>query len=364
MCALYLHIPFCRRKCGYCDFYSSVDLDHIDRFVEALFLEMARYSGPITDSLYQSLYLGGGSPSLLQSRQICQIIHEVKKRFRFSSQPEWSIEVNPGTVDSEKLNTYIDLGFNRLSIGAQSFRQQELDLLERIHCPGDIKKTVQMARSAGFQNIGVDLIFGLPEQTLRDWKISLNVCLDLEPEHISAYALTWSENTPLGRLILQGAVSAPDDERVSDQFLKTHDCLCEHGYVHYEISNYAKSGYECRHNWQYWKGTPYLGLGPSAHSFWKRQRWWNIADVDQYCDRLENGASPIDSRELLSEQELKREKIALGLRTILGIPINDFIQKDYLKILSAEGLAEFQENRWKLTPRGMLLADEIAVKLV
>lgn len=322
------------------------------------------YSAQMSSAEFTSLYLGGGTPSLLRPEQIRDIIRMIIQHVHFSREPEWSLEVNPGTVSREKLNTYIQLGFNRLNIGAQSFRKEELALLERIHGPEDIKKAVQMARSAGFQNIGLDLIFGLPGQSLKAWEASVKASLTLEPAHISVYALSWSDKTPLGRSILRGTLSVPDDERVSDLFLQTHDWLSEEGYIHYEISNYAKPGYECRHNWQYWNGTPYLGMGPSAHSFWNHQRWWNIADVDKYCRRLEKGVFPVEGSERLSEKELRRERIALGLRTILGIPVDDLTYKDNIKRLSAEGLGETQGNRWKLTPRGMLLADEIAVQLI
>ena len=361
MSGIYIHIPFCRRKCGYCDFY-SVENTPADAFVPALTAEM-RQTALSWNQLFDTLYIGGGTPSLLKKAPLTRLITEIRARFRFSVDAEWTIEVNPESASAEKFTHYLNLGINRLSIGVQSFLPQELTLLNRVHTAGQIAETVQMAKTAGFRNIGLDLIYGLPYQTADQWEQTLNRAAGLEPDHISAYALTWNRNTKLGRSILEGVCPAPDDDHVADLFLKAHSFLKSNGFHHYEISNYAKPGFECRHNRLYWSGDAYLGLGPSAHSFDGQTRWWNISDVETYHHRLGRNESPVKGRETLSETELALEKTALGLRTDSGILIGEQISDEQAERLCDEGLATSKKNRLILTPKGFLLADEIAVRI-
>jgi oxygen-independent coproporphyrinogen-3 oxidase len=361
MPGLYIHIPFCQHKCGYCDFY-SVETASTGTFLPALIAEMEQTAASWNQP-FDTLYIGGGTPSLLKQAQITRLINEVKSRFRITGNAEWTIEVNPGSVTATKLSRYLNLGINRLSIGAQSFRRSELQLLERTHTAEQIVKTVQVARSAGFQNIGLDLIYGLPYQTQGHWEQTLQQATALEPVHISAYALTWKRNTKLGQSFLNGTLPVPEEDHTADLFLKAHAYLESNGFHHYEISNYAKPGFECLHNQQYWSRRTYLGLGPSAHSFDGQRRGWNISDVEQYMDHLRQNKSPVEAWEKLSESDLALEKTALGLRTDKGILIGKQISEEQAKQLCREGLAERKKDRLILTPRGFLLADEIAVQV-
>ena len=363
MPGLYIHIPFCQRKCSYCDFYSSTDTSQTHRFLHALSIEIRLCSDQISAGPYSTLYLGGGTPSVLSVSELKFLANKIKNHFHFPENPEWSIEINPGMISPEQLRALLQAGFNRLSIGAQSFLDHELRLLERIHGAGDIHKTVEAARTAGYVNTSLDLIYGLPGQAMQHWEISIDQCLDIEPEHISMYALTWSRHTALGRAIMQGGLPVPDEDLVSDMFLQAHDRLTDAGYVHYEISNYAKPDHECRHNQQYWDGSAYLGLGPSAHSHWSRKRWWNIRSVGQYCEKLEAGEIPVEETECLSQEEIKTERIALALRTSRGMATTD-IDHEELGTLIKQGLGTIQGDRWVPSPKGMLLADEIALRLL
>lgn len=364
MSALYIHIPFCKRKCSYCDFYSCENIQFADDFLTSLSIEMNQYKALMIRSAFDTLYIGGGTPSLLTVNQIQQILSRLKQHFIFTQDTETSIEVNPGTISEDKLSDYLKSGINRLSIGVQSFHNDELRFMGRIHQKETAIHTFKMARSEGFKNIGIDLIYGLPNQKMVHWKDSVNRALDLQPDHISTYALTWSDKTPLGRSIADGILPVPDDNLVSDMFLWTDEALADAGYTHYEISNYAKPGRECRHNWHYWDGAAYLGLGPSAHSYNQQSRWWNIPDVNIYIKRLENGLSVISEKEDLSEKEIRTERIALGLRTNRGILQNELDQKSNFHHLLHQNLAVQKKDRIVLTPKGMLLADEIASQLI
>jgi oxygen-independent coproporphyrinogen-3 oxidase len=361
MPGLYIHIPFCQRKCGYCDFY-SVESVSADAFLPALIAEMEQ-TAPSWGQCFDTLYIGGGTPSLLNKADVSRLTTAIKNRFCFRPDAEWTIEVNPGSVTAAKLLHYLKLGINRLSIGAQSFLRSELQLLERVHTAEKIIKTVQMAKSAGFRNIGLDLIYGLPYQTADHWEQTLHRAAGLEPAHISAYALTWNRNTKLGQSILSGKLAVPEDDHVADLFLMAHAFLESNGFHHYEISNYAKPGFECLHNQQYWKRCAYLGLGPSAHSFNGQRRWWNISDVEDYIDHIRQNKSPVEAWENLSKSDLVLEKTALGLRTDKGILIGKQISEEQAEQLCREGLAERKRGRLILTPRGFLLADEITVQI-
>lgn len=364
MSALYLHIPFCIRKCSYCDFYSCEDMEFMKDFLKDLPIEMDRYAGVFSDSTFDTLYIGGGTPSLLSAEELQSMLRQLQDFFVFTQNREASLEVNPGTIVSARLNAYLKSGINRLSIGVQSFHEDELQLLGRIHHKKEALNAVKMARMARFDNIGIDLIYGLPNQSLMKWKDSLNLVIDLQPDHISAYALTWSNKTPLGQSIAKGDLPVPDENLVSEMFLLADELFVDAGYIHYEISNYAKPGRECRHNLHYWDGSAYLGLGPSAHSYNNNSRWWNMANVHTYLLHLEKGGSVISEKENLSEKEIQTEKIALGLRTNQGISLAVIDHPDEIRYCIDHHLAVQKQDRIILTSRGMLLADEIAARLI
>jgi oxygen-independent coproporphyrinogen-3 oxidase len=365
MAGIYIHIPFCVRKCKYCDFYSVAGAEkRLPFFIQSVLDEIQLSSQEFSPGKIRTFYFGGGTPSLLSARDIATILDGIDKQFELDADAEISLEANPGTIPVEHLKGFRAAGINRLSIGAQSFQPDELELLGRIHTVEDIARTMGGARAAGFDNLGLDLIFGLPGQTLEDWQISIHRALKLEPDHISAYALTWSKETQMGRDIESGALAKPEDETISEMYLWTDEILAEAGYLHYEISNFARPGFTCRHNKSYWNGMPYLGLGPSAHSYVEGKRFWNVSSLDTYLERIQEGESPRAGEEILTPEQERLESISLGLRHITGIPLSLVRNKmDELHQLEQQGLGKIQEDRFSLTVKGYLLADELAMRL-
>jgi oxygen-independent coproporphyrinogen-3 oxidase len=371
---LYIHIPFCRSKCGCCDFYSIEDTSQTNKFIEALLTEI-----DITASLieqkdpFDTLYIGGGTPSLLKTYQISEIINTISNNFNLDTDTEITIEVNPGTVDPKKLKEYSDLGINRISIGIQSFHEHDLHLLERIHTTDDSIRAIDDCRQIGFNNINLDLIFALPDQTIDDWKTTLERAITFLPEHLSVYNLTYEKETPFYDYLMTGRFKRNDEELEIEFYNMAHQLLTDHGYEHYEISNYARSkDFYSRHNYKYWQHIPYLGFGPSAHSFWQNSRWANIRSVTSYISKLSENELPRSFKENLKPHQLITEYIFLALRTYQGISLIDF-EKNYginfLKIFVREtkelinnNLAVVFNDYFKLTEKGMLICDEILIK--
>ena len=365
MSGLYVHIPFCVRKCYYCDFYSEEGPRALSLFIEGLKKEIA-LSADIEGrpSMISTIYLGGGTPSLLSPDQVTEILQPIFEQFAVLPEAEISMEVNPGTVVPKQLADYRKAGVNRLSVGIQSFLDEELTLLGRIHTAEEAIRTLRQTKEAGFDNIGLDLIYGLPNQTLEDWKISIEEAVRQHVKHISCYALTWSEKTVLGARIVKGDLPEPEEDVISDMYLSASRTLRENGFEHYEISNFARPGFRCIHNEAYWTGEPYLGFGPSAHSFVGDARYWNVSDLEEYLDHIDKGESPVGGRETLSDEQRKLEKIALSLRTKEGLLLDDVtINRVEVDASIQMGLADLNAGRFRLTPEGFLLADEIAVRL-
>lgn len=367
MVGLYVHFPFCEKKCPYCDFYSVDKVDHlVPKYLDAVMKEAELYADafPRMKSNIQTVYFGGGTPSLLWPAQTEILLRELDKIFGFASDLEITIEVNPGTVTLQTLRGYRSAGINRISIGVQSFRSHELRLLGRIHTVDQAENAVLLTAQAGFEDIGIDLIYGIPNQSMPDWLGTLTKAVSLMPTHISTYALTWDKSTTLGRGIDAGELPRPDEDTASEMFLLADNVLSDNGYKHYEVSNFAKPGHHCRHNEGYWTGRSYLGLGPSAHSFVENQRFWNVSDVDQYITVLSQNQIPVDRREILSARQRELEGIALGLRRHEGIAVEGMQRDDKIEDLVREGLAASHDGRMALTSKGLLLADEIALHLV
>lgn len=287
---------------------------------------MARYAREETvgDLLFQTLFFGGGTPSLLQAGQISDLIDTVSGRFKLAPRAEITLEANPGTVDQKKLQGYRAAGVNRLSLGVQSFQPEELQLLDRLHSAADAVRCFENARKAGFENINLDLIFAIPGQTLRTWQHSLRLAVALQPEHISAYNLTYEEGTPLTRQLQQGEVAACNEDLQKEQFLTAIEFLEAHGYSQYEISNFARPGFACQHNQKYWDASPYLGLGVSAHSFVDNRRFWNVSNLGQYMAMLAEDRLPVVGQELLGQETYAFERVFLGLRQSRGIYLKSF----------------------------------------
>jgi oxygen-independent coproporphyrinogen-3 oxidase len=365
MSGIYIHIPFCRKKCRYCDFYSEENAGYlIPEYREALKQEMTlRADFFPRDENIETVYFGGGTPSLFSSESIRYLLDSVSEQWTMSLNPEITLEVNPGTMNVSALSNFRKAGINRLSIGIQSFQDEELRLLGRIHTAQEAKDSIHRAKKAGFENIGLDLIFGFPGQPLTSWQNTLKTAKDLNPSHISAYALTWHSFTPLGEDIRSGLLPMPSEELVSDMFEWTSGFLSDE-FEHYEISNYARPGFRCRHNEGYWVGESYLGLGPSAHSYNGETRFWNVSDIHHYMVVLLQHQLPLAGQEDLSDEDKILEALVLGLRRKEGIPFCIIQYRDeIINGLVGQGLARCLENRFSLTKRGYLLADEVALQL-
>lgn len=350
--SLYIHIPFCVRKCGYCDFLSApADEKARDRYVQALLMEIERYRGTETaDRKIKTLYIGGGTPSTLSVKQLECIMQKIKCTFNFHGDMETSMEMNPGTASKEKCRALYQMGINRLSIGLQSTNDMELKTLGRIHSYEDFINTYTWCREAGFQNINVDLMAALPYQTVESYTTGLRKIIRLAPEHISAYSLILEEGTPFYQKYNSGCYPLPDEEQERLMYRETEQILAQAGYERYEISNYAKKGYACRHNLVYWQGGDYLGLGLGSSSYMDGVRFHNTTDFNTYV----NQGTYVEDREELSVQAKMEEFMFLGLRVIAGVSGTEFEKRfgktmedvygDVLRKHEEEGLLQIERK--------------------
>lgn len=350
--SLYIHIPFCVRKCGYCDFLSApADEKARDRYVQALLMEIERYQGTETaNRKIKTLYIGGGTPSILSVNQLDCIIQKIKCTFNFYDDIEASMEMNPGTASKEKCRALYQMGINRLSIGLQSTNDMELKTLGRIHSYEDFLNTYTWCREAGFQNINVDLMAALPYQTVESYTTGLRKIIHLAPEHISAYSLILEEGTPFYQKYNSGCYPLPDEEQERLMYRETEQILAQAGYERYEISNYAKKGYACRHNLVYWQGGDYLGLGLGSSSYMDGVRFHNTTDFNTYV----NQGAYIEDREELSVQAKMEEFMFLGLRVMAGVSGTEFEKRfgktmedvygDVLRKHEEEGLLQIERK--------------------
>lgn len=350
--SLYIHIPFCVRKCGYCDFLSApADEKARDRYVQALLMEIERYQGTETaDRKIKTLYIGGGTPSILSVNQLDCIIQKIKCTFNFCDDIEASMEMNPGTASKEKCRALYQMGINRLSIGLQSTNDKELKTLGRIHSYEDFINTYTWCREAGFQNINVDLMAALPYQTVESYTTGLRKIIHLAPEHISAYSLILEEGTPFYQKYNSGCYPLPDEEQERLMYRETEQILSQAGYERYEISNYAKKGYACRHNLVYWQGGDYLGLGLGSSSYMDGVRFHNTTDFNTYV----NQGAYVEDREELSVQAKMEEFMFLGLRVMAGVSGTEFEKRfgktmedvygDILRKHEEEGLLQIERK--------------------
>jgi oxygen-independent coproporphyrinogen-3 oxidase len=366
--ALYIHIPFCKRKCKYCSFVSFDNrAKDITAYIGALKTELRLRS---VDDIIETVYFGGGTPSLLDAKQLSDILNTVKKYYQMVDDAEISIEANPGTIDSQYLSDIKSAGINRLSLGIQSFSDDELKMLGRIHSSKEAKDAVSDAVKAGFDNLNIDLIYGLPGQTIDDWKASLQEALDCYPEHLSLYALTLEPEEPLFKEIGAGKLPQLSSDIAAGQYELSEELLEKNGYHHYEISNWAKPGRECRHNLVYWQEGEYIGAGVAAHSYLHKRRSANTADFNKYISTLsQNTLPPLEIDEIISRELEIAESIILGLRLCDGINLKDFenrfgidIMKRYgrqIDELFNFGLIEMEQDSIRLTPQGRLLGNEV-----
>lgn len=368
---LYIHIPFCEKKCDYCDFYSITKLDQMDKFVQALRKEIEIRAQDFSGYVFQTIYFGGGTPSLLNENQMRHIWDSLTENFIFNNNSEISIEANPGTLTQTKLSFLKEIGFNRLSLGVQSFNPSELKFLGRINSLEEVYHTFDYARNAGFNNINLDLMTAFPGITINSFKHSITEAQKLKPEHISCYTLIFEPGTVFYKKMLHGDLIPLEDDEEASYYQIARQKLQKNGYLNYEISNFSAGEKNmCKHNQIYWKHKPYLGLGPSAHSFSQNQRQANKRSISNYISQLNKGILPVDFQESLSDEDKMFEYIFLNLRLQDGINFSEFqtlFGQDYgerfkskIKYLSENNLIELTTDSLKLSDRGWMLADSVA----
>lgn len=398
--SIYIHVPFCTHRCAYCDFNTYAGQERlIPAYVEALCKEIefvgrsSRLEGQSRN--VHTIFFGGGTPSLLTPDQFGAVFQTIRGHFSLAADAEISIEANPGTVSSEDLTQLRSIGINRLSYGVQSANTEELRMLERIHDFLDVIEAVTSARKAGFENLNLDLIYGLPEQTLQTWQTTVKRVLDLHPEHLSAYALTLEHGTPFGRWASKGLLPLPDPDLAAEMYEWLSATLEERGYVQYEISNWSKPGYECRHNLQYWRGLPYLAFGAGAHGYANGYRYSNVLRIKTYIDRITNYPItnypvtnyPITSYPFpLTPTTLNHHKQTLeddmsefmmtGLRlTQEGVSQDKFqarfgqsmlevYKKEIQELMKLGLIEECEDNKVRITRRGRLLGNQVFLRFV
>jgi oxygen-independent coproporphyrinogen-3 oxidase len=363
---LYVHIPFCEAKCRYCGFYSEPLKNHVPaRLISTIITELQKRGlSPVS---FQTIYIGGGSPSCLPQDQLLRLIGEITSKWPNSQ--EFTVEVNPGQVNEHILSRLRAAGVNRLSIGAQSFVTTELSFLGRRHSVANISQAVMAAKQAGLENIGLDLIFAIPGSTLDSWKHSLQSAIELDIRHISPYALTYEEGTPLQESVLKGKVKPVDEETDRLMYETAIDEIEKAGFKQYEISNFAKPGFECRHNLNYWANKPYIGIGPAAGSYQNGNRTVNIADITKYIEAIEREADATKESEPVNRQQIACETAVLNLRRRCGIYIDEFKNQtgfDALDLFNEPierykklGLIETADGRMFLTRQALPIADSI-----
>ena len=364
---LYIHIPFCKTKCPYCDFYSITDDGAVSSYLAALDAEARLYRDQFRE--FESLYLGGGTPSWLGEADLAKLLKILRRHFNLAPESEITLEANPDDITRKNLTLWRELGFNRLSLGAQSFADEELRFLGRRHSATQTHAAIDQIRAAGFTNLGLDLIYGLPGQSLAAWLKTLETALQKKPEHLSCYQLTLAADTPMGREAARGMLIPLSEEAQRQFFLATDQSLTRQGYLHYEVANFARAEeLFCRHNRKYWTRVPCLGLGPAAHAFDGRRRWWSFSSLEDYCSSLNQGEAPLAGQEILTPEQIRLETFYLGFRTREGLPLAVISEhprdEAVLAELVAAGLVRVDRDRVKPTARGLVVADGLPLRFV
>lgn len=370
MRGLYVHIPFCIKKCNYCDFNSvRISKEEKESFIESLIREFELYSEELRGVTFDTLFIGGGTPTILEGQEIRLIMEKIRENFDISKGAEITIESNPKTIDEKKAIILKEIGINRISMGIQAVQQKHLDFLGRVHSFEEAKKNVLMLQDIGFENINVDLMFAFPGQTMEDWKESIGEILKLNLSHISGYSLIIEDGTAIGRLYDEGKVDEFDEELDRKMYYYMRDELEKKGYHQYEISNFAKDGRESKHNTIYWKCFEYAGFGPGSHSFLKGVRYSNVEDLNDYKEMTSSGQKPVEDSNQLSKEDMMEERIFMGLRMNEGISISKFNQDfgvdfkvlygDEIEGLVSDGLLEIAGDRVKLTEKGIDISNSV-----
>ncbi len=371
MLGYYLHIPFCDKKCTYCDFYSIESKGLVERFVDSLLREIQQRAASNEQSV-SSIFFGGGTPSLLTPEQLSTILDSVRSTVVLAADCEITMECNPGTVTPENLIGYRAAGVNRLSFGVQSFVEEELRFLTRIHSADEADDAMRLARAAGFTNVNMDLMFALPPQTMETLAYNIDRMLALQPNHISAYSLVYEPGTPLHAQKVKGAVQPHPEELDADMYTMVIDRLTSAGYEQYEVSNFARPGHRCRHNLTYWHGEDYLAVGPSAHGLVGGTRYWNHRSLTAWTQKVDAGELPHANTETLGAAERLTELAFLTLRAD-GMPIQQFAEEFGIDLYTAlqpdlgywmdEGMIVEQNGKLRLTARGYQVCDPITLKV-
>ncbi|QZY56537.1 radical SAM family heme chaperone HemW [Crassaminicella profunda] len=372
---LYIHIPFCKQKCFYCDFCSFSNREkEISEYMDALREEMKSWEEKLKGCKIKSIFIGGGTPSIIPIKEMDKILETIHSNFHINKKLEFSIESNPGTINKDNLNYYLKNNINRLSMGLQAWQNDHLKSLGRIHNKEEFLKNFLLAREIGFENINIDLMFGLPNQTLNQWEETLYNVIQLNPEHISSYSLKIEENTEFYRLYEKGILKLPSEELDRRMYHFAMDYLLDYGYKHYEISNFAKEEKECIHNKIYWNNEEYIGFGLGAHSYFNKNRFSNTMIMEKYINNIHKKLSPCEGKESISRKDEIAETMFLGLRMMRGINIKEFKERfgcTPFKIYSEEilkfkklGLLSTDDQYIRLTRRGIDLSNQVFVSFL
>ncbi len=367
---LYIHVPFCLSKCAYCSFYSIESISLIPDYLAALQKEIKFYRKYFAS--FDTIYIGGGTPSLLKAEQLANILSSIRKTYKIAANAEITLEANPGDISREHLKMLKSIGINRLNIGIQSFSDKILKFLGRRHSAKEAVAAIDAARQAGFDNLGIDLIYGVHGAGIKSWENTLQKAVAWEPEHISCYQLSLDDKTPLYQRYVKESFPMLTEDQELKFFLTTSAQLEAAGYIHYEVSNFARTEQlKSRHNMKYWQHVPYLGLGSAAHSFLDEKRWWNKSSVSDYITELAEGKMPLDSSETLSPDQLQLEALFLGLRTKDGIDLKLYQEKHGLDLLAEKkqviekllenDLVKIEQGFLKPTLYGLAVADSLAL---
>ncbi len=376
MAGLYLHIPFCHSKCTYCSFITGSYEDLLaERYLNALILEIKSLSSRLSDKERQidTIYFGGGTPSIISPSWITKLLEHCYQYFTVSSKPEITIEVNPADINLDHLQTYQKIGINRVSVGIQSFIDKQLKEIGRDHSASQASQAIKQLRQAGFNNISLDLIAGLPNQSLEQWQYNLSEAISLEPEHLSIYLLEIKAGTTLSAQIKSGRLAMPDEDLAAEMYETLVDTLTSNGYSHYEISNFAKQKNDSllysRHNTKYWLDAPYYGLGVSAHSYHSQERYFNVQSTNTYINNINSTGQAMAEKIALNAEERVREALMLRLRLIKGVNLLEFHKfyqfdvmanyQDSFKEMIENSLLEIKDGYLRLTPRGILYSNEV-----
>ncbi len=365
--SIYVHVPFCARRCGYCDFNTYVLRDNgtVDDYLAAAHREIELAALRLGSRPVSTVFFGGGTPTMLSPSQLCELLTHLSQAFDLTQNAEVTIEANPETCNEQILESLLTGGFNRLSLGMQSANEKVLATLDRQHSPNKALEIASLAHRVGFENVSLDLIYGTPGETMDEWRASLEAGLSVNPEHISAYSLIVEERTPLARRIANGEIASVDEDDLADKYLLAESLLTNAGLENYETSNWAIPGRQSKHNLAYWLGKHWWGIGPGAHSHIGRIRWWNVLGPAHYANLLASGQSPIAGEETLSDKQIHEETVMLQLRLAQGVALSELSDSEQarLPLFQERGLISVDE-RVKTSLAGRLLADAIVRELL